>query len=167
MKTINLKIKDKKLQFETDSLEKFLVGDNNCYRICFEADESRSALFSVFKKDGREQKILLDKNMSVKIPLWCLKKGFFSVGVVSDGYATTPVIFEVQSSIIDEECAETEDENPTVAQQLIALVNGLSLEGVSEEKVKEAVEKVISEKVFQETLGLTLSGGKICVETEE
>lgn len=129
MQTINLKLKDKFLKIEKGE-NKLLVGDNDCYGLHFEIDEAEKqiAMFAVFERDGKQESVVIDENDCVKIPLWCLKKGVFSVGVVADGYASTPGFVEVTASIIDKSGLETTDPAPSQIEQLIALVNGINPE---------------------------------------
>ena len=120
---INLELKDKWLSYAGGKPCFLLVGDNEDYSIHFDSDINKAAVFAVFKKDGKEQRYLLDESGNVNIPLWVLKNGTFRVGLISDGFASTPLSIYVVESILDKDCAEAEEVTPTQTQQLIELVN--------------------------------------------
>lgn len=120
---INLELKDKWLSYAGGKPCFLLVGDNEDYSIHFDTDLNKAAVFAVFKKEGKEQRYLLDESGNVNIPLWVLKNGTFRVGLISDGFASTPLAIYVVESILDKDCAEAEEVTPTQVEQLTALVN--------------------------------------------
>lgn len=120
---INLELKDKWLSYAGGKPCFLLVGDNEDYSIHFDSDINKAAVFAVFKKDGKEQSCLLDESGNANIPLWVLKNGTFRVGLISDGFASTPLPIYVVGSIINDEGEPTEDPPKTQVEQLIELVN--------------------------------------------
>ena len=120
---INLELKDKWLSYAGGKPCFLLVGDNEDYSIHFDSDINKAAVFAVFKKDGKEQRYLLDESGNVNIPLWVLKNGTFNVGLCTDGFASTPLPIYVVGSIINDEGEPTEDPPKTQVEQLIELVN--------------------------------------------
>lgn len=120
---INLELKDKWLSYAGGKPCFLLVGDNEDYSIHFDTDLNKAAVFAVFRKEGKEKRYLLDESGNVNIPLWVLKNGTFRVGLISDGFASTPLPIYVVESILDKDCAEAEEVTPTQTQQLIELVN--------------------------------------------
>lgn len=120
---INLELRDKWLSYSGGKPCFLPIGDNEGYSIHIDTDLSEAAVFAVFKRDDKEQKIILDENGNVDIPLWVLKNGIFNIGLVTDGYASTPLPVYVIGSIINDEGTETEDPPKTQVEQLIKLVN--------------------------------------------
>ena len=120
---INLELKDKWLSYAGGKPCFLLVGDNEDYSIHFDSDLNKAAVFAVFKRDKREERIALDSDGNVNIPLWVLKNGTFNVGLCTDGFASTPLPIYVVGSIINDEGEPTEDPPKTQVEQLIELVN--------------------------------------------
>ena len=120
---INLVLKDKWVSYLDGKPCFLLIGDNEDYSIHFDLDIEEAAVFAVFKRDGNEQRIMLDESGNVQIPLWVLKNGIFDVGLVTDGYASTPLPIYVIGSIINDEGTFKEDPPKTQIEQLIELVN--------------------------------------------
>lgn len=120
---IKLELKDKWLSYAGGKPCFLLVGDNEDYSFHFNTDLNKAAVFAVFRKNGKEKRYLLDESGNVDIPLWVLKNGTFRVGLISDGFASTPLPVYVTESILDKDCGEAEEITPTQTQQLIELVN--------------------------------------------
>ena len=120
---INLELKDKWLSYAGGKPCFLLVGDNEDYSIHFDTDLNKAAVFAVFKRDKREERIALDSDGNVNVPLWVLKNGTFNVGLCTDGFASTPLPIYVVGSIINDEGVPTEDPPKTQVEQLIELVN--------------------------------------------
>ena len=97
---INLELRDKWLSYAGGKPCFLIVGDNEDYSIHFDSDINKAAVFAVFRKEGKEQRYLLDESGNVNIPLWVLKNGTFRVGLISDGFASTPLPIYVVGSII-------------------------------------------------------------------
>ncbi|MGN1419324.1 MAG: SGNH/GDSL hydrolase family protein [Acutalibacteraceae bacterium] len=144
---LKLKLCGKVLSFADESEKELIVGDNNDYFVSFDFDEERNAMFAVFSdKDSMTQPILIE-NGRVNIPLEVLKSGFKYVGVVSDGFASTPLAFFVVGSIADKEKPFLQETEPSVAEQLLTAFN--SLENVTGAAVNESGNLI-----------LTLKGGR-------
>lgn len=106
-----------------------LTGDNTDYKLHFELDEPRTAMFALFRRDGKEKEYILDENGEVAVPMWVLKRGTFEVGLTSDGFASTALSVWVTASI-KEETAEAAEEIPQEKiDQLIELVNEIKSGG--------------------------------------
>lgn len=120
---LNLKCEDKRVSYLDGKPCFLLVGDNEDYSIHFDLDIEKAAVFAVFKRDGNEQRIVLDESGNVEIPLWVLKNGRFDIGLVSDGFASTPLPIYVIGSIINDEGDSKEDPPKAQIDQLIELVN--------------------------------------------
>ena len=66
---INLELKDKWLSYAGGKPCFLLVGDNEDYSIHFDTDLNKAAVFAVFKRDKREERIALDSDGNVDVPL--------------------------------------------------------------------------------------------------
>ena len=119
--TLNIKCEKKRLSCVDG--ECIVVGDNDDYFLHFNMDEKKAAVFAVFRRGKKEERTMLDESGNVKIPLWCLKNGFFNVGIITSGYASTPCPIYVIGSILEDEGEPTEDPPKTQIEQLIDLVN--------------------------------------------
>ena len=124
------------------------VGDNSDYIIKFEG-VSKTAVFAVFNRDGKTQKISLDENKEVLIPLWVLKKGSFEVGLYSDGVASTAVSVYVRASVMEDDYEQTEDVPQSMVDQLIELVNK-DISSVEETKTQAVAAKNAAEAANEE-----------------
>ena len=124
------------------------VGDNSDYIIKFEG-VSKTAVFAVFNRDGKTQKISLDENKEVLIPLWVLKKGSFEVGLYSDGVASTAVSVYVRASVMEDDYEQTEDVPQSMVDQLIELVNK-DISSVEETKTQAVAAKNAAEGANEE-----------------
>lgn len=153
MQTINLILKNKYLTAEDEENSSFaVVGDNRDYYIHFDMDEAekKRAMFAVFSerekncRTPRQESVLIDENGLVNVPMWILKKDGFLVGVVSDGFASTPLYIYVVGSIIDKTGIQTEDPPPSQVEQLIKLVNDLQMKGIDEAELKRLIEEYIT-----------------------
>lgn len=151
MQTINLKLQGKYLTAEDEENSSFaVVGDNRDYYIHFDIDEPKRAMFAVFSerekscRTPKQESVLIDENGLVNVPMWILKWDGFSVGVVSDGFASTPLYIYVVGSIIDKTGIQTEDPPPSQVEQLIKLVNDLQMKGIDEAELKRLIEEYIT-----------------------
>ena len=124
------------------------VGDNSDYIIKFEG-VSKTAVFAVFNRDGKTQKISLDENKEVLIPMWVLKKGSFEVGLYSDGFASTAVSVYVRASVMEDDYEQTEDVPQSMVDQLIELVNK-DIASVEETKTQAVAAKNAAETANEE-----------------
>ncbi|MGN0468113.1 MAG: SGNH/GDSL hydrolase family protein [Acutalibacteraceae bacterium] len=141
---LKLKLCGKVLSFADESEKELIVGDNSDYFVSFDFDEERNAMFAVFSdKDSMTQPILIE-NGRVNIPLEVLKSGFKYVGVVSDGFASTPLAFFVVGSIADKNQPLMQETEPSVAEQLLTAFN--SLENVTGAVVNESGNLIITLK---------------------
>ncbi|MCM1364966.1 MAG: hypothetical protein NC122_07100 [Faecalibacterium sp.] len=174
MQTIDLVLNGKKLKFSRDKPKKItVVGDNKDYFIHFQIDEIRKAMFAVFVRDGKEESVIINDTATVNIPLWLLKQGSFSVGITSDGFASTPVYIIVKGSIIDQPGIETETPPPSQVEQLIKLVNDLQMKGIDEEEMKRLIGEYLKENhispddlpiATKSTLGIVKIGDGLLVD---
>ena len=121
--TLNLILNGKTLYPATDKID--IIGDNTDYKLHFDIDEPRTAMFALFRRDGKEKEYALDSNGNVDIPLWVLKDGQVEVGLTADGFATTPLNFWVIGSIKDKSAEPAEEVSQEKIDQLIELVNGI------------------------------------------
>lgn len=152
MQTIELKLQDKYLTAANEEDESFsLVGDNRDYCIHFTVDKPKRAMFAVFSEIVRgccrapkQESVLIDENGLANVPMWILKQGSFNVGVVYDGFASTPFIVYVVGSIIDKTGIQTEEPPPSQVEQLIKLVNDLQMKGIDEAELKRLIEEYIT-----------------------
>lgn len=117
--------------------------------------------------------MLIDENGTVNVPLWVLKQGGFNVGVVSDGFASTPLYIHVVGSIIDESGIQTEDPPPSQVEQLIKLVNDLQMKGIDENEMKRLIGEYLKENhispddlpiATKEALGVVKIGDGLIVD---
>ena len=108
-----------------------LIGDNADYKLHFSTDEPRTAMFALFRRDGKEKEYALDEGGTVSVPLWVLKKGVFEVGLTSDGFATAPLEVWVTGSIKNESGEAAEEIEQAKIDQLIELVNSIKTGGGS------------------------------------
>ena len=106
-----------------------LTGDNTDYKLHFDIDEPRTAMFALFRRDGKEKEYLLDENGEVAVPLWVLKRGTFEVGLTSDGFASTALSVWVTASIKEETAEAAEEVSQEKIDQLIELVNEIKSGG--------------------------------------
>lgn len=124
--TLNFEIKGCCLYIASGSPIIPVVGDNADYIAHFDrGDNERTALFAVFRRDGKASSFLIDQDGNVTIPLWVLKKGKFEVGVIADGYATTAIEVHVLRSIVNETAVPAEDPEPSVFQQLLQKIEAI------------------------------------------
>lgn len=181
MQTINLILKNKYLTAEDERDKEFVVvGDNRDYYIHFDIDEPKRAMFAVFserEKDcrtPRQESVLIDENGLVNVPMWILKQGGFSVGVVSDGFASTPLYIYVVGSIIDKTGIQTEDPPPSQVEQLIKLVNDLQMKGIDEAEMKRLIGEYLKENhispddlpiATKESLGVVKVGDGLLIDS--
>lgn len=181
MQTINLTLQGKYLTAEDESNKEFaVVGDNRDYYIHFDIDEPKRAMFAVFserEKDcrtPRQESVLIDENGLVNVPMWILKQGGFSVGVVSDGFASTPLYIYVVGSIIDKTGIQTEDPPPSQVEQLIKLVNDLQMKGIDEAEMKRLIGEYLKENhispddlpiATKESLGVVKVGDGLLIDS--
>lgn len=152
MQTINLTLQGKYLTAEDERDKEFaVVGDNRDYYIHFDIDKPKRAMFAVFSerekscRTPKQESVLIDENGLVNVPMWILKQGGFSVGVVSDGFASTPLYIYVVGSIIDKTGIQTEDPPPSQVEQLIKLVNDLQMKGIDEAEMKRLIGEYLKE----------------------
>lgn len=132
MQTIELVVKDKVLSFADGSPTSFLVSRNDNYVMHIDLDETRIAMFAVFVRDGQgvsctidEEGYVLNEQNERAVPEWALSAPVLTVGVMSNGYSSTPLQYCVRGSIKDFYSAEAVQPNNPLVEQLIALVNNI------------------------------------------
>lgn len=150
MQTIELVVTDKMLLFKDDSPHAYLVSHNDDYVMHIELEEQRNAMFAVFVRNKQAVRCAIDNEGYVlnsdnerKVPEWALSAPVMTVGVVSDGYATTPLSYSVRGSIKQMYGEEIIQPDDPLVEQLIALVNGLSTMPAVTEDDNGKVAKVI------------------------
>jgi len=181
MQTIELCLIGKQLNYSRDRPEKInVVGDNSDYFLHFDIDTPRRAMFAVFSKKEKgycqtpkQESVLIDENGTVNVPLWVLKQGGFNVGIISDGFASTPLYIYVAGSIIDENGIPAEDPPPSQVEQLIKLVNDLQMKGIDENEMKRLIGEYLKENhispddlpiATKEALGVVKIGDGLIVD---
>lgn len=128
--TIDFLVRNKFLFYKNEDTIN-LIGDNADYKLCFTLDEPRTAMFALFRRDGKEKEYALDEGGSVAVPMWVLKEGAFEVGLTSDGFATAALAVWVTGSIKEESGEPAEEVPKEKIDQLIELVNEIKVGGGS------------------------------------
>lgn len=125
---INLLLSGRRLMFSENSENTIrVVSDNDCFYLKLETEEVLpTAVFARITRDGNfYYDALLDEKGMCAIPQSMLETGDIEVGFYSSGFATTVLRIKVQSSVIRRTGIEDTFSEPSLTDQLIALVNSI------------------------------------------
>ena len=118
-----------------------LIGDNADYKATFSFDEEWNGKIKTarFIQGGQCVEKILENDMC-DIPLELLKKGCLKVGVYTSEMTTTPCEVHIRASI-KQENGTTPDPTPDVYAQIIAMLEKIEVQGVTDEQLEKAITK--------------------------
>lgn len=124
---------------------KHLIGDNADYKATFTFDEEWNGYIKTarFMHNGKMVEEILE-NDECAIPVELLKKGCLKVGVYTSDMATTPCEVYIKESI-KQENGTTPDPTPDVYSQIIAMLEKIEVQGVTDEQLEKAITKYFAE----------------------
>lgn len=122
-----------------------LIGDNADYKATFTFDEEWNGYIKTarFMQNGKMIEEILE-NDECAIPIELLKKGCLKVGVYTSEMATTPCEVYIKESIKQENGA-TPEPTPDVYSQIIAMLEKIEIQGVTDEQLEKAITKYFAE----------------------
>ena len=118
-----------------------LIGDNADYKATFTFDEEWNGYIKTarFMHNGKMVEEILE-NDECAIPVELLKKGCLKVGVYTSEMTTTPCEVHIRASI-KQENGTTPDPTPDVYAQIIAMLEEIEVQGVTDEQLEKAITK--------------------------
>ena len=141
---MRFEVTNREIKCDYDSF-KHLIGDNADYKATFVFDEEWNGKIKTarFIHSGQCVEVILENDMC-DIPLELLKKGCLKVGVYSDVMTTTPCEVHIKASI-KQENGTTPDPTPDVYSQIIAMLEKIEIQGVTDEQLEKAITKYFAE----------------------
>ena len=137
---LRFEVTNREIKCDYDSF-KHLIGDNADYKATFVFDEEWNGHIKTarFIHSGQCVEVILENDMC-DIPLELLKSGCLKVGVYSDVMTTTPCEVYIKASI-KQENGTTPDPTPDVYAQIIAMLEEIEVQGVTDEQLEKAITK--------------------------
>ena len=137
---LRFEVTNREIKCDYDSF-KHLIGDNADYKATFVFDEEWNGHIKTarFIHSGQCVEVILENDMC-DIPLELLKSGCLKVGVYSDVMTTTPCEVHIRASI-KQENGTTPDPTPDVYAQIIAMLEEIEVQGVTDEQLEKAITK--------------------------
>ena len=137
---MRFEVTNREIKCDYDSF-KHLIGDNADYKATFVFDEEWNGHIKTarFIHSGQCVEVILENDMC-DIPLELLKKGCLKVGVYTSEMTTTPCEVHIRASI-KQENGTTPDPTPDVYAQIIAMLEEIEVQGVTDEQLEKAITK--------------------------